>query len=66
MNLSDHINCIQSQFVIRVNSGLNMGQRGAKQLKYYRNVSLMRVLAKSLFLVTISKDTCKYMNFKTS
>ena len=66
MNLSDHINCIQSQFVIRVNSGLNMGQRRAKQLKYYRNVSLMRVLAKSLFLVTVSKHTCKYMNFKTS
>ena len=59
MNLSD-------QFVIRVNSGLNMGQRGAKQPKYYRNVSLVRVLAKSLFLVTISKHTCKYMNFKTS
>ena len=59
MNLSD-------QLVIRVNSGLNMGQRGAKQLKYYRNVSLVRVLAKSLFLVTISKHTCKYMNFKTS
>ena len=59
MNLSD-------QFVIRVNSGLNMGQRGAKQLKYYRNVSLVRVLAKSLFLVTISKHSCKYMNFKTS